>query len=132
MARFDRKDVIPVILAAIVGAFLLFASYKLIVDEPIFPSAAAASESGGHIPFTSKDVTPGDPQSYVGTVGQCPFYEMAGEKGCYPPADIECNADWSVCTKKEVSTPIPTNQSPPAGSQAAENHPTVVNCTESK
>lgn len=60
----------------------------------------AKTEAGGHIPFTSQPVTPGDPQSYVGTVGQCPFYEMAGDKGCYPPADIECNADWSVCTYK--------------------------------
>lgn len=53
---------------------------------------------GGHVPFTSKPVTPGDPSSYVDTVGQCPFYEMAGEKGCVPPPDVECNADWSVCT----------------------------------
>ena len=55
---------------------------------------------GGHVPFTNQPVTAGDPQSYVGTVGQCPFYEMAGEKGCVPPPDIECNADWSVCTYK--------------------------------
>ena len=57
-------------------------------------------QEGGHIPFTNQPVTAGDPQSYVGTVGQCPFYEMAGEKGCVPPPDIECNADWSVCTYK--------------------------------
>lgn len=54
-----------------------------------------------HIPFTNKDVTAGDPESYVGTVGQCPFYEIVNEKGCTPPPDIECNADWSVCTRKE-------------------------------
>lgn len=52
------------------------------------------------IPFTNEPVTAGDPQSYVGTVGQCPFYEIAGEKGCVPPPDIECNADWSVCKLK--------------------------------
>lgn len=63
-------------------------------------SAPAKVESGGHVPFTNEPVTPGDSQSYVGTVGQCPFYEIAGEKGCTPPPDIECNADWSVCTKK--------------------------------
>ena len=57
-------------------------------------------QEGGHVPFTNQPVTAGDPQSYVGTVGQCPFYEMAGEKGCVPPPDIECNADWSVCTYK--------------------------------
>lgn len=51
----------------------------------------------GHILFTQNEVTPGDPASYIGTVGQCPFYEMAGDKGCMPPADIKCNADWSVC-----------------------------------
>lgn len=55
---------------------------------------------GGHIPFTNKPVTPGDPASYIDTVGQCPFYEMGGDKGCVPPPDIECNADWSVCTYK--------------------------------
>jgi len=52
------------------------------------------------IPFTNKHVTPGVPESYIGTVGQCPFYEIASEKGCYPPPEIECNADWSVCTYK--------------------------------
>lgn len=61
---------------------------------------APASDSGAHIPFTQAPVVAGQPESYVGTVGQCPFYEMAGEKGCVPPSDIECNADWSVCTKK--------------------------------
>ena len=54
-------------------------------------------KDGGHVPFTNKDVTPGQPETYVDTVGQCPFYEMAGPKGCYPPADIVCNDDWTVC-----------------------------------
>ncbi len=54
-------------------------------------------KDGGHIPFTNLPVTPGDPLSYIGTVGQCPFYEIAGDKGCYPPKDIICNADWSIC-----------------------------------
>lgn len=54
------------------------------------------------IPFTQKEVTPGDPESYLGTYGQCPFYENAMEgKGCIPPPDIECNADWSECHLKE-------------------------------
>lgn len=57
-------------------------------------------ESGAHIPFTQAPVVAGEPESYVGTVGQCPFYEMAGDKGCMPPSDIQCNADWTVCTKK--------------------------------
>lgn len=56
-----------------------------------------APDQGGHIPFTQEPVTPGDPASYQNTVGQCPFYEMGGDKGCIPPADIECNADWSEC-----------------------------------
>lgn len=53
------------------------------------------------IPFTQQEVTPGDPESYVGTYGQCPFYENAGEKGCIPPSDIECNADWTVCNPRQ-------------------------------
>ena len=57
-------------------------------------------QDGGHIPFTNEPVTPGDPASYVDTVGQCPFYEMAGPKGCTPPADIICNEDWTVCEPK--------------------------------
>jgi len=75
-------------------------------DQAAAPQPAIGEEApeprydGGHIPFTNDPVTPGDPESYVDTVGQCPFYEMAGPKGCYPPADIECNADWSVCTYK--------------------------------
>lgn len=52
------------------------------------------------IPFTNKPVTAGEPESYVDTYGQCPFYENAGPKGCVPPPDIECNEDWSVCTYK--------------------------------
>lgn len=64
---------------------------------PRSASGAEVPEQGAHIPFTQQPVTPGDPESYVDTVGQCPFYEMAGPKGCTPPPDIECNADWSVC-----------------------------------
>ena len=60
----------------------------------------AKKKPGGHIEFTNKNVTPGDPQSYVYTVGQCPFYEMAGAKGCAPPSDIICNDDWTVCKPK--------------------------------
>lgn len=56
---------------------------------------------GGHIPFTNEPVTPGNPESYIDTVGQCPFYEMAGPKGCYPPAGIVCNDDWTVCELKD-------------------------------
>lgn len=74
------------------------------VSTPTAPADTTAPQpqQGGHIPFTQQPVTPGDPESYVDTVGQCPFYEMAGPKGCTPPPDIECNADWSVCTKKEL------------------------------
>lgn len=71
------------------------------VPEPAVQTETKVEpQDGGHIPFTNEQVTPGVPESYVGTVGQCPFYEMAGEKGCVPPSDIECNADWSVCTYK--------------------------------
>ena len=62
------------------------------------PSPAPAPQQGAHIPFTNKPVTPGNPESYAGTVGQCPFYEMAGEKGCVPPAGYTCNSDWTHCT----------------------------------
>ena len=70
--------------------------------QPMQPAPAQnpigdTKQDGGHIPFTNLPVIPGDPLSYVGTVGQCPFYEMAGDKGCYPPKDIICNADWSIC-----------------------------------
>lgn len=71
---------------------------------PAAPQSApdpAKDGTGGHVPFTNKPVIAGNPESYVDTVGQCPFYEMAGEKGCVPPPDIECNADWSVCKLKE-------------------------------
>lgn len=73
------------------------------VSTPTAPADTAAPQpqQGAHIPFTQQPVTPGDPESYVDTVGQCPFYEMAGPKGCTPPPDIECNADWSVCTPRQ-------------------------------
>lgn len=113
MARFDRHDVIPVVVAALIVAALLVWGYIVLV-----PPAGAASEQGGHIPFTNQPVTPGDPQSYVDTVGQCPFYEMAGAKGCVPPENLQCNADWSVCTPKDESTPVSTPSAAPATSQA--------------
>jgi hypothetical protein len=75
-------------------------TYKQPSQPAAQPAAPQSEPQGAHIPFTNSPVTAGDPQSYVGTVGQCPFYEMAGDKGCVPPADIECNADWSICTKK--------------------------------
>ena len=116
MARYDRKDIIPVVVMIVVA---IAAAIAIAIFLDRSSRVGAATETGGHIPFTNKRVTPGDPASYVDTVGQCPFYEMAGAKGCYPPADIECNADWSVCKQKEVSQPISTNQSAPASSQAA-------------
>lgn len=76
-------------------------------DQAAAPRTATGGEAPKpqqmeRIPFTNKEVTPGDPESYVGTYGQCPFYENAMEgKGCVPPPDIECNADWSECHLKE-------------------------------
>lgn len=55
---------------------------------------------------TTDPVTPGDPASYRGTYGQCPFYENA-IKGCVPPPDVECNADWSNCQPKAQPAPEP-------------------------
>lgn len=68
---------------------------SVVLEEKVAPQAPEVQME--RIPFTSKEVQPGQPESYVDTYGQCPFYENAGAKGCYPPADIQCNADWSVC-----------------------------------
>lgn len=87
--------------------------------EPVSPTSAASGEAE-RIPFTNKPVKAGDPESYIGTYGQCPFYENAGEKGCYPPSDITCNADWSKCEPKKESEPInatPTNDTRSTSSQ---------------
>lgn len=73
-------------------------------QTPPLQAPVQAKEQGAHIPFTSQPVTPGDPESYVDTVGQCPFYEMAGEKGCVPPPDLTCNADWSYCEPTTKNT----------------------------
>lgn len=70
------------------------------VEKPQSTVSEPTEQSGGHIPFTQAPVVAGQPETYVGTVGQCPFYEMAGEKGCVPPDYLECNADWSVCKMK--------------------------------
>ena len=79
--------------------------------EPVGASEPAKTEPLERIPFTNKPVTPGDPESYIGTYGQCPFYENAGEKGCYPPSDIECNADWSICKPKSEGNNVSENSS---------------------
>lgn len=70
-------------------------------ETPNQPPQPAPKQESAHIPFTNEPVVAGEPETYVGTVGQCPFYEIVNEKGCTPPPDIECNADWSVCTRKE-------------------------------
>lgn len=67
------------------------------------PTISEQPQQPERIPFTQKDVTPGQPDSYVDTYGQCPFYENAGAKGCYPPPGITCNADWSHCTMSEAT-----------------------------
>lgn len=76
---------------------------KTYVDSSSTPNQRVETpvpQESAHVPFTQAPVVAGKPETYVNTVGQCPFYEMGGEKGCVPPSDIECNADWSVCTKK--------------------------------
>lgn len=120
MARFDRHDVIPAVVAALIVAALLVWGYIV-----LSPPAGAATEQGGHVPFTNQPVTPGDSASYVDTVGQCPFYEMAGAKGCTPPSNLQCNADWSVCTPKDESTPVSDSGAAPAASQSVK----PVSCT---
>lgn len=116
MSRFDRHDVIPAVVAALIVAALLVWGYIILM-----PPAGAATEQGGHIPFTNQPVTPGDPESYRDTVGQCPFYEMGGEKGCIPPPNLQCNADWSVCTQKDESVPISNSSAAPAASQSVKS-----------
>lgn len=119
MARYDRHDVIPVVVLIVVAiaAAIIIAVW---LDQS-GKSAYAASEQGGHVPFTNQPVTPGDPESYAGTVGQCPFYEMAGEKGCIPPPNLQCNADWSVCTQKDESVPVSNSSVAPAASQSVKS-----------
>jgi len=69
-------------------------------QAPVTESATPVSTTP-HVAYTTSPVTPGDSSSYVSTVGQCPFYEMAGAKGCVVPPNLTCNADWTVCTPKE-------------------------------
>lgn len=94
---------IPLTAFAIVTALVL----APIGFEPVEPTSAASETEKlpERIPFTNKPVVAGDPESYIGTYGQCPFYENAMEKGCYPPSDITCNADWSKCELKKESEP---------------------------
>lgn len=72
--------------------------------QPTSEPQPAKTEPMERIPYTNKPVTPGDPESYVGTVGQCPFYEIAGPKGCVVPPNIECNDDWTVCRLVDTVT----------------------------
>lgn len=86
----------------------------------IYPRPAQAASDGGADTHTNLPVTPGDPQSYVGTVGQCPFYERVdGPKGCTPPENVVCNADWSKCATKDDTEPISEPNAPPRASQGA-------------
>lgn len=90
-------------------ALLIGIGAGIAIGSNQFHAASAAMGAGGTpTTYTTKPVTPGDPMSYVGTVGQCPFYEIAGDKGCQVPSYLTCNADWSVCTPKVATTPAPT------------------------
>lgn len=68
--------------------------------NPVGETVQGVTDTVRGVTYTLKNVIPGDPMSYVGTYGQCPFYEAVGEKGCWPPSDIVCNADWSICRPK--------------------------------
>ncbi len=68
--------------------------------DPLSSTVDGVVDNVRGVTYTLKNVIPGDPMSYVGTYGQCPFYEAVGEKGCWPPSDIVCNADWSICRPK--------------------------------
>lgn len=107
MARFDRSDVIPTIVGSIVFVSLLLGLWFWLMGY----SASAA--------------TAGDPESYVDTKYQCPFYENAGAKGCIVPSNLQCNADWSLCTPKDEPQPISEPVVAPVASHA-------VNCAESQ
>lgn len=69
-------------------------------QNPVGETVTGVVDTVRGVTYTLKDVVPGDPLSYVGTYGQCPFYENAGEKGCWPPSNLVCNADWSICTPR--------------------------------
>lgn len=68
--------------------------------DPLSGTVGGVVDTVRGVTYTLKNVIPGDPLSYIGTYGQCPFYEDAGAKGCWPPSNIECNADWSICTPR--------------------------------
>ena len=98
-----KRQRLTLVAIAVVSPLIAYGAIILTTPNPVTPVSAsepAKTEPLERIPFTNKPVTPGDPESYIGTYGQCPFYENAGEKGCYPPSDIVCNADWSVCKPK--------------------------------
>lgn len=104
--------------------------------EPVEPTSAATepakTELPERIPFTNKDVTPGDPESYIGTYGQCPFYENAMEKGCYPPSDIVCNEDWSKCELRKESEPTDVTSGTNDSRSTSSKEEQPVGCTSSK
>jgi hypothetical protein len=78
--------------------------------------------------MTDVDAAPvaGQPETFTEKY-QCPFYENVDAKGCVPPPNLTCNADWTVCTPKEdASAPISTPETPPAASQAVVSTPTPV------
>ena len=68
--------------------------------DPLGATVEGVTDTVRGVTYTVKNVIPGDPLSYIGTYGQCPFYEDAGVKGCWPPSNLTCNADWSYCAPK--------------------------------
>lgn len=100
---------------------LIIIAFALIPTFVSVSDASAATIPDGYdgsnpprLQCTNKPVTPGVPESYIGTYCQCPFYENAMHgKGCVPPPDIKCNADWSHCEYVGTSwTPEPAPEKP--------------------
>lgn len=114
--RFQKEDVIPVLIMIVaVGIFCWLVYFFVFID-----SANAAQQP-----------IPGKPETYTEKY-QCPFYENVDAKGCVPPADLVCNADWSHCEpRKDEVEPTPEIAAPPAASHEVKKPATVVNCTES-
>jgi hypothetical protein len=92
----------------------LIALGVLIVN--IVPSSTAGAATAAPVQGAEQElVAPilGEVEPAAGSDSEpaCPFTENPGEKGCIPPSDIECNADWTDCRYiGETWQPEPKNE----------------------
>lgn len=112
MSKLKLSIIVTFAIAIIAGGVVGFTSGK---SEPASAANGDGCPAGSYNIGISKDDQPICKLEPTG----CPFGDSIplDSPKCAPPADIECNADWTVCNPKTVA-PVETQVEQPATTPA--------------